>query len=140
MGTVHVGDSVSIQTDAYPETFHGRISYIGAALDPTSHTLPVRIITENPGEKLKKDMYVTATIQAGAISNAMAVPDSAVLRDAENEPFVYVEVSPNKFGQRQITIGENADGNTQVLSGLQSGERIIADGSLFLQFQNSFQH
>ena len=121
--TVHVGDAVSIQTDAYPEEFHGRISYIGAALDPTSHTLPVRIITQNPGEKLKKDMYVTATIQAGAISNAMTVPDSAVLRDAENEPFVYVEVSPNQFGQRQVTIGENADGNTQVLSGLQSGER-----------------
>ena len=67
MGAVHLDDAVAVQTDAYPEEFHGRISYIGAALDPTSHTLPVRIITQNPGEKLKKDMYVTATIQAGAI-------------------------------------------------------------------------
>ena len=65
MGAVHLGDPVTIQTDAYPEEFHGRISYIGAALDPNSHTLPVRIVTQNPGEKLKKDMYVTATIQAG---------------------------------------------------------------------------
>jgi cobalt-zinc-cadmium efflux system membrane fusion protein len=140
MGAVHNGDPVTIQTDAYPEEFHGRISYIGAALDPTSHTLPVRIITQNPGEKLKKDMYVTATIQAGAISNALTVPDAAVLRDAQNEPFVYVEVSPGQFAQRAVTIGENAEGNTRVLTGLKPGERVIADGSLFLQFQNSFQH
>lgn len=140
MGAVHKGDPVTIQTDAYPEEFHGRISYIGAALDPNTHTLQVRIVTENPGEKLKKDMYVTATVDAGAIPNALTVPDSAVLRDAQNEPFVYVEVSPNQFGERQVTIGENADGNTRVLTGLKTGERVIADGSLFLQFQNSFQH
>ena len=140
MAAVHLGDAVSIQTDAYPEGFHGRISYLGTALDPATHTLPVRIITQNPGEKLKKDMYVTATIQAGAVSDAITVPDSAVLRDAQNEPFVYVEVTPGQFGQRQITIGENADGKTRVLTGLKTGENVIADGSLFLQFQNSFQH
>ena len=139
MGAVHMSDPVAIQTDAYPEEFHGRISYLGTALDPNTHTLPVRIITQNPGERLKKDMYVTATIQAGSISNALTVPDAAVLRDAQNEPFVYVEVSPNQFGERPVTIGENADGNTRVLDGLKTGERVIADGSLFLQFQNSFQ-
>jgi cobalt-zinc-cadmium efflux system membrane fusion protein len=139
MGAVHMGDPVTIQTDAYPEEFHGRISYIGAALDPNTHTLPVRIITQNPGEKLKKDMYVTATVEAGVIPNALTVPDSAVLRDAQNEPFVYVEVSPNQFGERPVTVGENADGKTRVLGGLKTGERVIADGSLFLQFQNSFQ-
>ncbi len=140
MGAVHKDDPVTVQTDAYPEEFHGRISYIGAALDPTSHTLPVRIITQNPGEKLKKDMYVTATVEAGVNPNALTVPDSAVLRDAQNEPFVYVEVSPNQFAERPVTIGQAADGKTQVLGGLRSGERVIADGSLFLQFQNSFQH
>ena len=139
MGAVHMGDPVTVQTDAYPEEFHGRISYIGAALDPISRTLPVRIITQNPGEKLKKDMYVTATVLAAPIPHALTVPDSAVLRNAENEPFVYVEVTPNQFGQRPITVGESLDGKTQVLEGVKAGDRVIADGSLFLQFQNSFQ-
>lgn len=140
LGSVRVGDPATIQTDAYPDQFHGKISYIGAALDPTSRTLPVRIVTENPGEKLKKDMYVTATIQAATIHDALTVPDAAVLRNAENEPFVYVEVSPNQFAERSVTIGETADGKTRVLSGVKAGERVVADGSLFLQFQNSFQH
>ncbi len=66
---VRVGDTVTIQTDAYPDSFHGRISYVAAALDPTTRTLQARIETLNPGEKLKKDMYVTATVQAGKIQN-----------------------------------------------------------------------
>ena len=62
---VRVGDTVTIQTDAYPDSFHGRISYVAASLDPNTRTLQARIETMNPGEKLKKDMYVTATVQRG---------------------------------------------------------------------------
>ncbi|MBZ5530237.1 MAG: efflux RND transporter periplasmic adaptor subunit [Acidobacteriia bacterium] len=136
---VHVGDPVTIKTGSYPDAFHGRISFMGAALDPTSRTLQARIDTANPGNKLKKDMYVTATVVAGKISNALLAPDSAVLRDAENEPFVYVEVAPGQFARRQIKPGGNFGGKTHILSGLKPGERIVGDGSLFLQFANSLQ-
>ena len=43
---VHVGDPVTIKTDAYPDVFHGRISFMGAALDATSRTLQARIDTK----------------------------------------------------------------------------------------------
>jgi len=136
---VRVGDPVAIQTDAYKDVFNGRIAYVAASLDPSTRTLQARIETMNPGEKLKKDMYVTATVQAGKIQNAIAVPDSAVLRDNENQPFVYTEVSPNQFGRRQVTLGESLQGQTQIMTGLQTGDRLIGDGSLFLQFANSLQ-
>jgi multidrug efflux pump subunit AcrA (membrane-fusion protein) len=71
---VRVGDQVAIQTDTYPEVFHGRISYVAASLDPNTRTLQARIETNNPGEKLKKDMYVVATVNAGTIQNAIALP------------------------------------------------------------------
>src|SRR5271157_6006475 len=96
---VRVGDTVTIQTDAYPEVFHGRISYVAASLDPTTRTPQARIETSNPGQRLKKDMYVTVMVDAGTIQNAITVPDSAVLRDSENQPFVYV-VAGNQFGRR----------------------------------------
>jgi cobalt-zinc-cadmium efflux system membrane fusion protein len=139
LGYIHQGDAVDIQTDAYPTTFKGRISYIGAALDPTSRTLQVRIVTNNPGGKLKKDMYVTAVVQAGGINDALTVPDAAVLRDDENQPFVYVATGANQFGQKLVTIGDSEGGNTQVLAGLQAGDKVVGNGSLFLQFANSFQ-
>ncbi len=140
LGSVHIGDPVDITTDAYPGVFHGRISYVAPALDPDTRTLQERIVTENPGHKLKKDMYVTATVQAGVIAGALVVPDAAVLRDTQNEPFVYVETGPNQFAQRLVTLGDSRDGRTQIASGLKEGEKVVGDGSVFLQFKNSLQH
>jgi cobalt-zinc-cadmium efflux system membrane fusion protein len=138
---VRVGDTVAIQTDAYPETFHGKISYVAASLDPSTRTLQARIETPNPGEKLKKDMYVVATVNAGAIKNAIALPDAAVLRDSDsqNQPFVYAAVGSGQFGRRPVTVGESLNGQTEITSGLKPGDQVIGNGSLFLQFANSLQ-
>lgn len=136
---VHVGDTAAIQTDAYPDVFHGRISYVAASLDPNTRTLQARIETNNPGEKLKKDMFVFTNLNAGTIPNAIALPDAAVLRDSENQPFVYAAVSANQFGRRAVTLGESLNGQTQITSGLKAGDKVIGNGSLFLQFANSLQ-
>jgi cobalt-zinc-cadmium efflux system membrane fusion protein len=137
---VRTGDSVDITTDAYPDHFRGKISYIADALDPNTRTVQARIVTENRGYKLKKDMYVTAGVQAGALRNALTVPDSAVLRDTENQPFVYVQSGSNQFARRLVKVGDSQDARTLVLEGLKEGERVVGDGSLFLQFKNSLQH
>jgi cobalt-zinc-cadmium efflux system membrane fusion protein len=136
---VRAGDSVTIQTEAYPDTFPGRIAYVAASLDPSTRTLQARIETNNPGEKLKKDMFVTANVNAGTIPNAIPLPDAAILRDSENQPFVYAETSSNQFGRRSVTLGESLNGQTQITSGLNAGDQVIGDGSLFLQFANSLQ-
>jgi membrane fusion protein, heavy metal efflux system len=136
---VHTGDTVTIETDAYPDRFRGKISYIASALDPNTRTLQARIVTDNPGGKLKKDMYVTAVVVAGEIQNALAVPDSAILRDSENFPFVYLAQGTNQFARRKVQIGESQGGRTQILSGLATGDRVAGDGSLFLQFANQLQ-
>jgi cobalt-zinc-cadmium efflux system membrane fusion protein len=141
MAFVHSGDPVDISTDSYPEVFHGKISYIAPALDPNTRTLQARIVTRNPGKKLKKDMYVTATVQAGAIRDALTVPDAAVLRDTENQPFVYAQTKvSNQFERRLVKVEASQAGRTQVIDGLKEGERVVGDGSLFLQFKNSLQH
>ena len=140
VGYVRVGDSVDITTDTYPKVFHGRISYVAPALDPNTRTLQARIVTANPNKILKKDMYVTAMLQAGVIRDALTVPDAAVLRDTENMPFVYAQSGANQFARRLVKIGDSQDGRTQITDGLKEGERVVGDGSLFLQFKNSLQH
>jgi membrane fusion protein, heavy metal efflux system len=140
LAAVRTGDDVVVETDSYPERFHGRISYVSPALDPNTRTLQARIVVDNPGEKLKRDMYCTVTVTAGSIPNAIAVPDSSVLRDDNNQPFVYLATSANQFGRRDVEIGESLDGKTHILRGLSPGERVVGDGSLFLQFANSLQH
>jgi cobalt-zinc-cadmium efflux system membrane fusion protein len=137
---VHQGDPVTISTDLDPGAdLHGKISYISAALDPNTRTLQARIEVKNPQHRLKRDMYVTATVHAGSISNALAVPNAAVLRDSENQPFVYVVNQNNEFARRAVTLGESGEGVTQLVSGVAAGERVVGDGSLFLQFATSVQ-
>jgi cobalt-zinc-cadmium efflux system membrane fusion protein len=106
-------------------------------VDTATRTTPVRIVTANPRDLLKKDTFVEAVIHTTTQKRILAVPVSAVLRTTENEPFVYVEVQPGKFGERLIGAGDQRDGQTEVLSGLKEGERIVSEGSLFLQFANS---
>lgn len=137
---VHVGDEVEVTTDTYPDVFHGKISYIAPALDPNTRTLQARIVTANSSKKLKKDMYVNAVVHSGVISGALTVPDASVLRDTENQPFVYVQTGANQFARRLVKLGDSRDGQTQITDGLKESERVVAAGSLFLQFKNSLQH
>lgn len=137
---VKVGDPVTVTTDSYPDTFHGKISFISPALDPNTRTLQARIVVDNVGEKLKNNMYCVATVSAGATRNAIAVPDAAVLRNDENQPFVYLETGTNQFGRRPVEIGPSQGGKTEILKGLAVNDKVVGDGSLFLQFANSLQH
>ncbi len=136
---VHVGDEVTIANETYPGVVRGKIAYIAPSLDPATRTLQARIDAANPGERLKKDMYVTAEVRAGVIPNALVVPDSSVLRDAQNMPYVYLQTGDRQFARRAVTIGDSEGGRTRVLTGLRAGDKIAGDGSLFLQFQNSLQ-
>ena len=136
---IAVGQDVEIATDSYPETFHGKISYIAPSMDATTRTLQARIVAQNPGRKLKKDMYVSATVRAAALQNVLTVPDAAILRDTENEPFVYVQTAGNEFVRRQVTLGDSSNGRVRITNGLNQGERVAGNGSLFLQFMNSLQ-
>ena len=140
LANVRIGDTVAIQSDAYPDVFRGKISYVAPALDPNTRTAQARIVTPNPGQRLKKDMYVTAIVSAGSIPKALAIPDAAVLRDTENLPFVYVETSANQFARRPVKLGFSQAGRTQITDGLAAGEHVVDDGGIFLQFQNSLQH
>jgi cobalt-zinc-cadmium efflux system membrane fusion protein len=137
---VHDGDDVVVQTDAYPGSFHGKISYVSTALDPNTRTLQARLVVDNPGEKLKRDMFCTATVTAGSIMNVLAVPNASILRDDNNQPFIYIGSGANQFARRDVELGQSQNGQTQILKGISVGERVVGDGSLFLQFANSLQH
>jgi cobalt-zinc-cadmium efflux system membrane fusion protein len=137
--SVHMGDPVDETNTAFHTTFHGVISYIDSLVDPATRTTSVRIVTQNPQGLLKKDMFVDAVIHTRSVKGALAVPTSSILRNDENLPFVYVAVEPGKFAQRIVTIGAAHGDETELVSGCQAGEKVVAKGGVFLQFANSNQ-
>ncbi len=133
---VKLGDAVDERNPNFAGTFHGTISFIGSLVDPDTRTTDVRIVTQNPQEYLKKDMYVDAVIHTGTRNNLLVLPVSAILRDEKNEPLVYVQVpgAPGRFAQRSVTLGPQQGDMVSVTSGVQEGEPVVTDGSLFLRF------
>jgi cobalt-zinc-cadmium efflux system membrane fusion protein len=136
---VHVGDKVDERNASFPGAFHGVVSYIGDLIDPATRTTPVRIVTQNPDRLLKKDLYVDLVIHDKATRNVLTVPTTAVLYDEQNFPFVYVQVETGKFAQRHVKLGEQQDDSTEILDGLKAGEPVVSQGSVFLQFANTYQ-
>ncbi len=136
---IRTGDAVDETNPNFDRTFHGTLSYIGSFVDPATRTTPVRIVTQNSGGLLKKDMFVDAIIHTATERNVLAVPVPAVLRDDKNEPMVYVQAEPGRFAQRSVTIGAQQNGLVAITSGLREGELVVTEGSIFLQFANSIQ-
>jgi cobalt-zinc-cadmium efflux system membrane fusion protein len=136
---VRVGDAVEETDASFHRTFRGVVGYIEALIDPTTRTTSVRIVTKNPDHLLKKDMFVDAVIHTRSGRSLLAVPTSAILRNDENLPFVYVESEPGKFAQRLVEVGVEQGDETELTSGCKEGERVVAQGGVFLQFANSNQ-
>lgn len=137
--SVRIGDTVELTNAAIRQTFSGTVNYIGSLIDPATRTTPVRIVTRNPSGLLKKDMFLDAVIHTRSGRNVLAVPTSAILRTEDNLPFVYVEVQAGKFAQQLVTIGLQQNNDTELTGGATGGEKVVAEGALFLQFANSIQ-
>jgi len=137
--SIHVGDTVDVRHASFPDAFHGVVSYIGDVIDPATRTTPVRIVTQNDGGLLKKDLFVDVVIHDRSTRDVLVVPTTAVLYDEQNFPFVYVQVGSGQFAQRQVTLGNQQADDTQILTGLKAGDPVVSQGSVFLQFANTYR-
>ncbi len=128
------GDSAEVLTGASPTPLPGTVENISAILDPNTRAIAVRVVAANPGEVLKKQMYVHVRIHSRRTTTGILAPTSAVLRDDENLPFVYLAQADGTFARRRVTLGSAVDDHDEIRSGLAAGDRIVADGALFVQF------
>ena len=137
--SIHKGDVVEMRNSSFPVVFHGTVSYIGDMIDPATRTTPVRIVTKNTEGLLKKDLFLDVAIKDKSERRALVVPTTSVLYDEQNFPFVYVQIEPGKFAQRPVTVGAQQQDQSELLDGVEEGDRVVSQGSIFLQFANSFQ-
>jgi membrane fusion protein, heavy metal efflux system len=134
---VAVGDSADITTGVTPEAFSGKVDYIAAIVDPNTRAVSVRIAARNPNGILKKDQYVHVAIHSRRETQGLLAPVSAILRDDENLPFVFIVNADGSFARRRIEIGAQVGDRVEIRSGLKAGEEIVAEGGLFMQFAQS---
>jgi len=128
LATVHMGDPAEIHLNAYPgQMFRGRVSNIGAILDPNIRTAKVRIEVQNPGMMMRLGMFVTATFRGQKAEMHTEVPASAILHIHDRD-FVYVPAADKKFRRIEVVSGDLLPNNVQeVKSGLTAGQQVVSN-------------
>ncbi|HSM97167.1 MAG TPA: efflux RND transporter periplasmic adaptor subunit, partial [Rhizomicrobium sp.] len=134
---VHVGDVATINTGDGSKTVSGRVENIAAELDPNTRSVAVRVSVANPDGLLKKQMYVHVAMRSAQETQGLLVPVSAILRDDDNLPFVYVAQRDGSFARVHVTLGYRAGDQYDIASGLRAGEKVIVEGALFIQFMQN---
>ena len=137
LASVAVGDPVEVETEVGGKTIAGRVDNIAALVNPDTRAVIARVVVDNPGGLLKKQMYVRVRIRARQQGSGLLVPVAAVLRDDENLPFVYVAQPGGAFARRHVTLGDRTGDQYQIPEGLKAGDRVVVDGGIFVQFMQS---
>lgn len=137
LDSVSVGDDADIVTGIGTNNFPGKVDNIAALVDPDTRAVQVRVVADNPGRFLRKQMYVRVLLHDHRESTGLLIPASAVLHDDENLPFVYVAQADGGFARKHVTLGYRAADRYEASSGLSSGEQVVVSGGLFLQFMQS---
>lgn len=134
LADVKVGDPAEVIAETAPDPLPGKVSYIAAVVDPQTRAVAVRIVADNPGGALKKDLYVKVRIHSSTEHRGLLAPVSAVLRDDENLPFVYLAGEGDSYFRRRIELGSRVGDRFEALSGLAPQDEVVVEGGLFLKF------
>jgi cobalt-zinc-cadmium efflux system membrane fusion protein len=137
LASVSVGDAVYVVIGTSTNSLRGTVANVSAQVNPDTRAVAARVVVDNPDDLLKKQMYVSVRIHSRRQSTGLLVPVSAVLRDDENLPFVYVAQHDGSFARRHVTLGYRAGSQYAIADGLVAGDQIVVDGGIFVQFMQS---
>ena len=129
---VRIGHEIEAKVSAVPNRiFKGRINAINSASDLTTRRVVVRSEIENADGLLKAEMFAMFKISIDDGSKSPAVPTDAVIREGDVAT-VWVDTEPRLFKRRVVDIGIQQNGLTQIRSGLDAGELVVAQGAIFV--------
>jgi len=138
MRFVAVGQRVQVEVRALPENvFEGTVAAVAGTLDENTRSVNVRIVLPNPDRTLRPGMFATALIQAThdhEARNLLAIPWAAV-QEIDGHQAVFVRVGEGEFELRSVHTAERAGDMIEILTGLEEGEEVVADGSFLLKGQ-----
>ena len=131
-GWIAQGNRAEIRIPAYPgKVFEGRLDYIYPELVAATRTVKARIVLKNPQGLLKPDMFVDVILEAQSRENTLMVPTEAVIYTGRRS-VVIVAVGEGKFRPVQVVTGAESSGKTEILTGLEKGQMVVASGQFLI--------
>ena len=132
LAAAKAGEQAQVTLNAYPDRhWSGRVGVVSDAVDPTTRTMHVRVVLENPDGRLKPAMFGTIRVLRTSTAG-MLVPTSAVIREGNNS-YLFVGKGNNRYERRSVTLGRVFDGSLEIVKGVNAGDTIVSEGVLLLR-------
>jgi cobalt-zinc-cadmium efflux system membrane fusion protein len=129
----HAGQEAHVKVQAYPDReFIGKVTVVGAAADPSTHTVLVRSEVSDPKHELRPGMFATYVIHTSDPVASPAMPLDGVAREGDGTMSVWVTTDKHHFTRKTVTLGMQQDGLDQIVSGLKTGETAVTKGAILL--------
>ncbi len=136
---IKIGNKVTLKVDAYPgEEFLGTVRFIYPTIDPKTRVAQVRIDVPNSNLKLKPAMLANATIHAKKTEANPVIPESAVIRSGQQNVAVQY-LGEGKFKPVKVELGDYAEGYYQILSGIESGNKVVTSAQFLIDSESSLK-
>jgi Cu(I)/Ag(I) efflux system membrane fusion protein len=132
---IKVGQEARVQLSSMPGgILSGKVGYIYPYLNEQTRTVRVRMEFPNSEGKLKPGMYSTVVLDAD-LGEQLVVDDGAVLFTGQRN-IVFVDKGDGVLEPREVTLGENSEGVTVILSGLSEGEKVVTSGNFLVDSES----
>jgi Cu(I)/Ag(I) efflux system membrane fusion protein len=119
------------------ESFAARVSDVLPEVDPVTRIMKPRLEVENPGFKLRPDMFVNVELSV-SMPAGLSVPADAVV-DSGRSKRVYVQTSAGHFEIREVETGWRLNDRVQIVNGLQEGETVVAAGTFLVDSESRLE-
>ena len=134
--TVRVGSGADVELAGLPgRTFKGRVEYVYPTLEQETRSIRARVAVTNTDGALKPGMYATVRLTTPGRS-ALTVPSSAVLRTGERN-VVFVDMGGGELMPHEVELGTSAGEYTEVLAGLEPGQRVVTSAQFLLDSESN---
>jgi len=135
-GAVRIGSRAVVELASYPgRPVDGRVAYVYPTLDQAARTVRARIEVPNADGRLKPGMYATVTLTTPA-RRALTVPASAVLNTGERT-LVFMDMGGGELMPMDVVTGRTSGAYTEVLSGLEAGQRVVTSAQYLLDSESN---
>jgi len=130
----HPGAVVEVTLPDTHEVFKARVSSQLPEVDPAAHTYQVKLEADNPGYKLRPEMFVDVELSR-PLPPGLSVPLDAVI-DSGKSTHVFVQTAEGTFASRQVRTGWRTEDRIQILEGLQEGDSIVSEGTFLVDSES----
>jgi multidrug efflux pump subunit AcrA (membrane-fusion protein) len=135
---VKAGQEMVVTVPALPgRTFTTTVASVDPILDAATRTARVRAVLQTPDAGLRPETFVNVRIRV-PLGRHVAVPRDAIFDTGEHQ-IAFVVRDGARFEPRAVTLGREAEGFYEVLSGIAAGEEVVTSANFLIDSESRFR-